>query len=131
MKTLFRTLVLSLAALAATSCVSTKAYRHKDQTVTVHRKGFRTTPVSYWLVGVRPGQVTVSDDLAVYHKRLIKGQAAAPLKCTGFVDTRDDGRIEVQLARKQGGSWDPTLVNGNHKLIDTTAPKPFYHWLIP
>jgi hypothetical protein len=131
MKTSARTLAAALIPLLAASCVSTKAYRHKDRTVTVHRKGFATTPANYWIVGAKPDQVTPSDQLAVYGKRLVKGDGAVPLKCTGFVDTRDDGRIDVQLAHKQGATWDPIPVNGRHKLVDKTKPRPFYHWLIP
>jgi len=131
MKTSARLLAAALIALLATSCVSTKAYRHKDQTVTVHRKGLGKTPENYWLVGARPGQVTPSDTLAVYGKRMVPGDGAVPLKCTGFVDTRDDGRIDVRLARKHGGTWEPIPVNGRHKLVDKTKPRPFYHWLIP
>ena len=96
------------------------------------KRGFlNSTPMNYWLAGAGPGRVIPADDIAVYRKRLARGQSAAPLKCTGFVDTRDAGRIEAQLAEKHGSGWEPTVVNGNHKLIDESAPKPFYHWLIP
>jgi hypothetical protein len=37
----------------------------------------------------------------------------------------------VQLAEKTGEGWQIARVNGTHKLRDESAPKPFYHWLIP
>jgi len=122
-----------LIALACASCTTTKGYRHADQTITVSQRGVitRGTPTNYWIVGAKPGQVTAAEKLSVYRKSLARGSSAAPLKCSGFVDTTRGSRIEVQLAEKHGATWQKARVNGAHKLIDETAPKPFYHWLIP
>ncbi|MCW1915365.1 hypothetical protein OJ996_17405 [Luteolibacter sp. GHJ8] len=120
-----------LVGLSA-SCASTKAWRHKDQSVTVARKGTLFSPgepTSYWLVGAKPGQIQRADDVSIYRKQ--KGSKAIPLNCTGFIDTTHRGRIEVQIAEKMGGNWQIARVNGTHKLRDENAPKPFYHWLIP
>lgn len=123
-------LVLPLALMG---CTTTKGYRHKDQTITVSQRGLitRGDPTNYWIVGAKPNQVTSAENLSVYRKTLARGSSAAPLKCSGFVDTTRSSRIEVQLAEKHGNSWQKARVNGAHKLIDETAPKPFYHWLIP
>ena len=122
-----------LIPLALPGCTATKGYRHADQTVTVSQRGlvFRGTPVNYWIVVAKAGQVTNAESLSVYRKSLARGQSAAPLKCTGFVDTTNSSRIEVRLAEKHGSAWQQARVNGAHKLVDETAPKPFYHWLIP
>ncbi|QJE98743.1 hypothetical protein [Luteolibacter luteus] len=122
-----------LLSLALASCTTTKGYRHKDQTITVSQRGLitRGDPTNYWIVGAKPNQVTSAENLSVYRKTLARGSSAAPLKCSGFVDTTRSSRIEVQLAEKHGGSWQKASVNGAHKLVDETAPKPFYHWLIP
>jgi hypothetical protein len=119
--------------LALASCTTTKGYRHKDQTITVSQRGLisRGNPTNYWIVGAKPNQVTSAENLSVYRKALARGSSAAPVKCTGFVDTTRSSRIEVQLAEKHGGSWQKARVNGAHKLVDETAPKPFYHWLLP
>ena len=117
----------------ATGCTITKGYRHPDQTITVSQRGLitRGNPTNYWIVGAKPNQVTNAENLSVYRKTLARGASASPLKCTGFVDTTRSSRIEVQLAEKHGASWQKARVNGAHKLVDETAPKPFYHWLIP
>ena len=123
---------LCLPVVLASGCADTKAWRHKDQSVTLARKGplFRPAdPASYWLVGTKPGQILRADDLAIYRKA--KGTKAIPLNCTGFIDTTRPGRIEVQLAEKIGNRWEIARVNGTHKLRDANAPRPFYHWLIP
>lgn len=93
--------------LALASCTTTKGYRHKDQTITVSQRGLisRGNPTNYWIVGAKPNQVTSAENLSVYRKALARGSSAAPVKCTGFVDTTRSSRIEVQLAEKHGGSW--------------------------
>ena len=130
--TIIARLSLGLLVLLGSSCAGTKAWRHKDQSVTVARKGtlFRpAAPTSYWLVGAKPGQILRADDLVIYRKA--KGSKAIPLNCTGFIDTTRAGRLEVQLAEKIGNRWEIARVNGTHKLRDENAPRPFYHWLIP
>lgn len=127
-----RTLALFLLPLVATSCVSTKAYRHKNGTVTVTQRGWNAKPGSYWITGARPGTITPADDLAVFRKDFIgKPLPAVPLKCNGFIDTTDARHIEIRLVEKRGGSLLQAWANGRHKLVDENAPKPFYHWLIP
>ena len=129
------TLLASIVVLplATASCTTTKGYRHKDETLTVSQRGLisRGNPTNYWIVGAKPNQVTSAENLSVYRKTLARGNSAAPLKCTGFVDTTRASRIEVRLAEKHGNSWRKAPVNGTHKLVDEAAPKPFYHWLIP
>lgn len=123
---------LCLLVILSMSCAGTKAWLHADRSVTIARKGtfFRPTePASYWLVGAKPGQVLRADDVSIYRKQ--KGSKAIPVNCTGFIDTTRSGRIEVQLAEKTGAGWQIARVNGTHKLRDESAPKPFYHWLIP
>jgi len=125
--------LLALLPLLACGCATTKAYRHKDQTVTVARRAsiFKPSPVSYWMVGAKPGTLTNAEDLKIFRKARMKSDGAAPIKCAGFVDTTRHSRIEVRLAEKRGGQLEQAWVNGTHKLIDENAPKPFYHWLIP
>ncbi len=122
-----------LLPVLLSGCTVTKGHRHADQTVTVSQRGLlsRGNPVNYWISGAKPGQLTPAEQLSVYRKSLARGQSAAPLKCSGFVDTTRSSRIVVQLAEKHGGTWRQALVNGDHELDDETAPKPFYHWLIP
>jgi hypothetical protein len=125
-------LSLGLLPLLGGGCAGTKAWRHKDQSVTVASKGtlFRPgPPASYWLVGAKPGQILRADEMAIYRKA--KGTKAVPVKCAGFIDTTQGGRIQVQLAERIGNRWEIARVNGTHKLRDENAPKPFYHWLIP
>ena len=126
-------LTTCLIPLALASCTATKGYRHADQTITVSQRGmiFRGSPTNYWIVGAKPCQITNAENLSVYRKALARGSSAAPLKCTGFVDTTNSSRIEVRLAEKHGTAWQQARVNGAHKLVDETAPRPFYHWLIP
>ncbi|WP_035602824.1 hypothetical protein [Haloferula sp. BvORR071] len=124
-------ILLCLLPLLASSCADTRAWRHKDQTVTVaKRSGLRGgAAMSYWLVGAKPGQVTNAEDVSVYRKT--NGAGATLVKCSGFVDTTRPSRIELRLAEKRGGHWEQAWVNGSHKLSDENAPpKPFYHWLI-
>lgn len=127
-----RTLALFLLPLVATSCVSTKAYRHKNGTVTVTQRGWNAQPGSYWITGANAGTITPADDLTVFRKDFIgKPLPAVPLKCNGFIDTTDARHIEIRLVEKRGGSLLQAWANGRHKLVDENAPKPFYHWLIP
>lgn len=122
-----------LVLIVLPSCTTTKGYRHADQTITVSQRGriVRGNPTNYWIVGAKPGQVTNAENLSVYRKALTRGNSAAPLKCSGYVDTTRSSHIEVRLAEKHGTQWQQARVNGAHKLVDETAPKPFYHWLIP
>lgn len=134
MKTpLFRSALIAIAPLLASSCVSTRGYLHKDQTITVSQgsKFSKGNATSYWIVGAKPGQVNNAEGLSIYRKGLVNSQSAAPLKCSGFVDTTRSSRIDVELAEKHGPVWQQARVNGTHKLVDESAPKPFYHWLIP
>lgn len=119
-----------LLPLLATSCAA-KAWRHKDQSVTVaKRAGFGGGATArYWLVGAKPGTVTKAEDVSIYRKP--QGGSAVPVKCAGFIDTTRPKRIEVRLAEKQGSGWEQARVNGTYKLADENAPRPFYHWLIP
>ena len=127
-------LTTCLVPLALAGCTATKGYRHADQTITVSQKRgviIRGTPTNYWIVGAKPGQITNAENLSVYRKSLARGSSAAPLKCSGFVDTTRSSQIEVRLTEKHGTTWQQARVNGAHELVDATAPKPFYHWLIP
>lgn len=119
-----------LLPLLAASC-GTKAWRHKDQSVTVAKRGgLGGGPTSrYWLVGAKPGTVTNADEVSIYRKP--QGGSAVPVKCAGFIDTTRPERIEVRLAEKHGSRWEQARVNGTYKLADENVPRPFYHWLIP
>ena len=122
--------LLCVLPLLASSCANSRALRHKDQSVTVSKRAFFSSDAArYWMVGAKPGQITNADDVAVYRKA--KGSGAAPVKCSGFIDTTRPARIEVRLAEKHGGSWEQARVNGSYKLADENSPRPFYHWLIP
>lgn len=124
-----RTLCCLLPLLAG-ACAGTKAWRHKDQSVTVAKRGSFGGASSYWLVGAKPGQVTSAEDVKVFRKA--GGAGATPVRCSGFIDTTRPSRIEVRLAEKHGARWEQARVNGTHKLADENAPRrPFYHWLIP
>ena len=130
--TSLRPFALLMLPWIATSCVTTKAYRHKNGTVTVTQRGWNANAGSYWITGAAPGTITPADDLAVFRKDFIgKPLPAVPLKCDGFIDTTEAKRIEIRLVEKRGGNLLQSWANGRHKLIDENAPKPFYHWLIP
>jgi hypothetical protein len=127
-----RLLAFLVLPLVASSCVTTKAYRHKNGTVTVTQRGWNANAGSYWITGANPGTITPSDDLTVFRKEFIgKPTPAVPVKCTGFIDATNSKRIEIRLIEKKGGSLLQAWANGRHKLVDENAPKPFYHWLIP
>lgn len=127
-----RLLALLALPMFAGSCATTKAYRHKNGTVTVTQRGWNANAGSYWITGAAPGTITPSDSLSVFRKDYI-GQPlpAVPVKCTGFIDATETKRIEIRLVEKKGGGLLQSWANGRHKLIDENAPKPFYHWLIP
>jgi hypothetical protein len=126
-----RLLAFLVVAPLATSCVSTKAYRHKNGTITVTRD-WNNEGDSYWISGAKPGTISTSEQLTVFRKEFIgKPTPAVPVKCTGFIDTTETKRIEIRLVEKKGGTLVQAWANGRHKLVDENAPKPFYHWLIP
>jgi hypothetical protein len=126
-----RLLAILVLPLLATSCVTTKAYRHQNGTITVTRD-WNNEGDSYWIAGAKPGTITTSDQLSVFRKEFIgKPTPAVPVKCIGYVDTTESKRIEIRLVEKRGGSLQQAWANGRHKLVDENAPKPFYHWLIP
>ena len=132
MKTTFSHTLLccGLLPLLAASCAGSKALRHKDQSVTVAKRGGIGGPSSrYWLVGTKPGTLTNAEEVTIFRKP--KGGSAVPVKCAGFIDTTRPKRIEVRLAEKHGSHWEQARVNGTYKLADENAPRPFYHWLIP
>ena len=119
-------------ALMITACTSTTAYRHKGGSITVSQRGFRAEPTNYWISGATPGQIAEAGKLNIY--RRTKGAnrtKAVPLRCSGFVDTTRDAKIEIRIAEKSSGQMQQAWVNGTHKLVDERKPKPFYHWLIP
>jgi hypothetical protein len=128
-------LFLAVVALFFSSCTTTTAYRHKNGSLTVsqHSRLFgAASSTSYWITGANPGRISPAEDLTVFRKRIDgKPGPAVPLKCSGFIDATTAKRIEIRLAEKQAGSLSQSRVNGLHKLIDESAPKPFYHWLIP
>jgi hypothetical protein len=121
-----------LVPLLVASCASTTAYRHENGTVTVTQRGWNSNAGSYWITGAKPGTINTSEQLTVFRKEFIgKPTPAVPVKCTGYVDTTENKRIEIRLVEKRGGSLQQAWANGRHKLVDENAPKPFYHWLIP
>ena len=134
MNTTTRFLLTAAIPLLATGCASTKAFRHKNGTLTVSRQGFfgKASSTSYWITGAAAGRISPAEDLTVFRK-VIDGKPlpAVPLKCSGFVDATEPKHVEVRLVEKQGGSLSQAKLNGRHKLIDANTPKPFYHWLIP
>lgn len=121
-------LCCALLPVLGSSCAS-KAWRHKDQSVTVAKRSLGGPASRYWLVGAKPGAVTNAEDVSIYSKP--QGGSAVPVKCAGFIDTTRPKRIEVRLAEKHGSHWEQALVNGTYKLADENTPRPFYHWLIP
>jgi hypothetical protein len=126
-----RPLTFLALPLIGSSCVTTKAYRHQNGTVTVTRD-WNNEGDSYWIAGAKPGAVSTADQLTVFRKEFIgKPTPAVPVRCAGFVDTTDTKRIEIRLVEKRDGRLQQAWANGRHKLVDENAPKPFYHWLIP
>jgi hypothetical protein len=126
-----RLLAFLALPLIASSCVTTRAYRHENGTITVTRD-WNQEGDSYWISGAKPGAISTSDQLTVFRKEFIgKPTPAVPVKCTGFIDTTEAKRIEIRLVEKKGGGLVQAWCNGRHKLVDENAPKPFYHWLIP
>jgi hypothetical protein len=124
-------LVTVVPLLFFTACTTTTAYRHKNGSLTVSQRGLKATPSTYWITGANAGHITTAGDLTVFRKFHGKSIPAVPLKCDGFVDATKK-RVEIRLVEKQGGSGlSQAWVNGRHKVIDESAPKPFYHWLIP
>ncbi|WP_193214136.1 hypothetical protein [Luteolibacter marinus] len=126
-----RKLLLAVSALLVTSCTTTTGYRHKDGSITVSQRGFRAEPTNYWIVGAKPDRVNPAEELSIFRRGNGKGKQAIPLKCEGFVDTTLGKKIGIRLIEREGGTWHQSWVNGRHKFIDETAPRPFYHWLIP
>ena len=129
MKSPLHSLLVALIPLIGASCASTTAYRRENQLITVHRKGIGTMPENYWIIGSRPDAINATEDLRIHAMRPDKTNF--PLKCTGFVDTSHEGCIDIRLAQQQGSMWQAFPLNGRHKLVDTTKPRPFYRWLIP
>ena len=125
-------LLVAIMPLLSTACTTTTAYRQKNGSLTVTQRGWNATGGSYWITGATAGQLITAENLAVFRKDFGgKPLPAVPVKCFGFVDTTDANRIEIRLAEKRGGNLSQAWANGRHKLIDVSAPKPFYHWLIP
>jgi hypothetical protein len=126
-----RLLLLAVVPVLLASCTTTTVYRHKNGSLTVSQRGWRAAPSTYWIHGAPAGRIATADDLTVFRKFPGKSLPAVPLKCSGFVDATEAKRVEIRLVEKQGGNLSQAWVNGRHKLIDESAPKPFYHWLIP
>lgn len=126
-----RTATLAVLPLLFTACTTTTGYRHKDGSITISQRGPKAKSSNYWIAGAKPGQIHQAENLSIFRRETGRGKKAVPLKCEGFIDTTFDEEIGVRLIEKQDGGWRQSWANGRHKLIDESAPKPFYHWLIP
>lgn len=124
-------LFFAVVPLFFTACTSTTVFRHKNGSLTVSQRGFKAAPSTYWITGANSGHITTAGDLTVFRKFPGKSLPAVPLKCDGFIDASPKKRVEIRLVEKHGGNLSQAWVNGRHKLTDESAPKPFYHWLIP
>ena len=124
-------LLLAVVPFLFASCTTTTAYRHKNGSLTVSQRGRNAAPTTYWITGAAAGSITAADDLAVFQKHRGKSLPAVPRKCIGFIDTTSPKHVDFHLAEKQGTALSQPWINGRHKLVDESAPKPFYHWLIP
>jgi hypothetical protein len=126
-----RHLLLAVVPFLFTSCTSTTAYRQKNGSLTVTQSGWNAVYETYWITGAGPGRITAAENLTVFRRSRQIKSTAVPVKCSGFVDATEAKHIEIRLAEKRGGQLSLAWANGRHKLVDESAPKPFYHWLIP
>jgi hypothetical protein len=113
----------ALAALLCASCMSTKAYLHPDQSISICYRNALCSQ-DYWISPTTPGVVNPASQLKLRYRDNVKIRERLPVKCEGFVDRTKEGVAQVQFTvhrKYDQGGWRVFNYNGKHRLITATA----------
>jgi hypothetical protein len=112
----------ALAALLCASCMSTEAFLHPDQSISICHRDFLFSD-DYWISPTAPGVITPASEIKLHYFDNAKFRMRERVSCEGWIDRTKDGVARVNLAvrRDRRDKWVVFGFNGNYRLNTSPA----------